>query len=69
VLTIIIISGLLGIIAMVSMSTASETPYLDEVLGWKNLIRQVLNLFVTTVFLYYSLNYYYDLIAQRKPFI
>jgi two-component system LytT family sensor kinase len=69
VLGVILLSGLLGIIAMVSMSSASETANLDELLGWKNLVRQVLNLFVTTVLLYYSLNYYYELIVQRKTFI
>ncbi|HEV7620311.1 MAG TPA: histidine kinase [Flavisolibacter sp.] len=68
VLGINIFFGLLGLIAM-SMINAPGEHYQDELLSLKNLEKQCINIFFTTLFAYFALNYYYQLIRQKKSFI
>src|SRR5207302_1424752 len=47
----------------------TENYHIQDILSWKNGARQVTNIFVTTFFLYYSMNYYHSLIVNKKPFV
>lgn len=69
VLSLFILFWILGLIAIASLGTMAQTHSIQDLVGWKNILRQILNVIVISVFLYYSLNYYYSLIAERKGFI
>lgn len=47
----------------------AQTHNIQDLVGWRNILRQILNVFILSIFLYYSLNQYYNLIVSRKGFI
>ena len=51
------------------MDSVGQNHNIQDLLGWKNVFRQCLNVLVISIFLYYALNYYYTLIAERKGLI
>src|SRR5256885_9929416 len=61
--------GLIAVVAISMMANPGENYHMDDILSWKNAVKQVINITFTTIFAYYAFNYYYYLMVERKNFI